>query len=209
MEHFEKLRKKKKKSDSFLPEMLVTRSGAASTHQVNGPLVEGGRLQDLLHGDRLQLVRIQLLPLIRDSVVHDDGQRAHPRLLVVGTRFLEESESVDGLEPWSGRNLIGDGIQPTHLPVGVVARVDTQDAADLHVGEALLQNLHHVGNAQGSTKRDLVEHLIEKQTDGCQSARGQKAFCEAVFFFWLVDVQRRRLRTRFGCPTRRGCSCRL
>lgn len=57
-----------------------------------------------------------------------------------------------------------------YLPVGVVAGVRTQDAADLHVGEALLQNLHHVRNAQSSTKGDVVEHLIKKQRDGCQSA---------------------------------------
>lgn len=72
--------------------MLITKPSVASTHQVNGPLVEGGRLQDLLHGDGLQLVRVQLLALIRDPVVHDDGQGAHPRLLVVSARFLGEGK---------------------------------------------------------------------------------------------------------------------
>lgn len=154
---------------SFLLEMLVTKPGVASTHQVNGPLVEGCRLQDLLHGDRLQLVRVQLLALIWDAVVHDDRQGAHPRLLVVCTCFLEKGERrgkscCGGLELRSRRNLMMMmRIKPAYLPVGVVAGVNTQDAADLHVGEALLQNLHHVQNTQSSTKRDLVEHLVEKQ----------------------------------------------
>lgn len=57
------------------------------------------------------------------------------------------------------------GLNAAYLPVGVVAGVDAQDAADLHVGEALLQHLHHVQNAQSSAERDLVEHLMKKQRD--------------------------------------------
>lgn len=84
---------------------LISASTVAATDQVDGPLVEGGGLQDLLHGDRLQLVRVQLLALIRDPVVHDDGQRAHPRLLVVRTGFLGEGEEKRG----GGRGGMMDG----------------------------------------------------------------------------------------------------
>lgn len=49
---------------------------------------------------------------------------------------------------------------PSHLPVAVVAGVGSQDAADLHIGEPLLQHFHHVPNAQQSTERYLVEHLV-------------------------------------------------
>lgn len=75
-------------------------------------------------------------------------------------------------------------IRPAYLPVGVVAGVDTQDAADLHIGEALLQNLHHVQNAQSSTERDLVEHLMKEQRDGCQGAGGEKKKKRVFFSLW-------------------------
>lgn len=48
---------------------------------------------------------------------------------------------------------------PSHLPVAVIAGVGSQNAADLHIGEPLLQHFHYVPNAQKSTKRYLVEHL--------------------------------------------------
>lgn len=82
------------------------------------------------------------------------------------------------------------GIKLAYLPVGVVAGVDTQDAADLHVGEALLQDLHYVQNAQSSTKRDLVEHLMKKQKDGCSGVGGGKKKEKRRFFFPLVDLPR-------------------
>lgn len=60
------------------------------TDQVDGPLVEGGGLQDLLHGDRLQFVRVQLLALVRYAVVHDHRQWADTGLLIVSPSFLKE-----------------------------------------------------------------------------------------------------------------------
>lgn len=68
----------------------------------------------------------------------------------------------------------------SHLPVGVVAGVGSQDAADLHVGEPLLQHLHHVPNAQQAAQRNLVEHLftekrraavIQAEAEKCRSSR--------------------------------------
>lgn len=67
----------------------------ALTDQVNGSLVEGGRLQDLLHGDRLQFVRVELLTLVRYAVVHDHRQRTHARLLIVRPPFLKEETERD------------------------------------------------------------------------------------------------------------------
>lgn len=61
------------------------------TDQVDGSLVEGGGLQDLLHGDCLQFVRVQLFTLVRNAIIHDHGERAHSCLLVVRPAFL-----VDG-----------------------------------------------------------------------------------------------------------------
>lgn len=60
----------------------------ALTDQVDGSLIEGGCLQDLLHGNRLQFVWIQLFTLVRYAVVHDHRQRAHSRLLKVCSSFL-------------------------------------------------------------------------------------------------------------------------
>ena len=67
----------------------------ALTDQVNGSLVEGGRLQDLLHGDRLQFVWVQLLTLVWNAVVHDHRQRTHARLLIVRPPFLKEETERD------------------------------------------------------------------------------------------------------------------
>lgn len=61
-----------------------------SADQVDSSLVEGGGLQDLLHGDCLQFVRVQLFTLVRYAVVHDHRQRAHPRLLIVRPPVLKE-----------------------------------------------------------------------------------------------------------------------
>lgn len=69
----------------------------AVTDQVDGSLVEGRGVQDLLHGDRLQLVRVQLLTLVRYAVVHDHRQRAHSRLLIVRPPILKHE---------MGRNII-------------------------------------------------------------------------------------------------------
>lgn len=66
----------------------------ALTDQVDGSLVEGGGLQDLLHGDRFQFVRVQLLTLVRYAVVHDHRQRADPRLLIVRSPFLKEEKEM-------------------------------------------------------------------------------------------------------------------
>lgn len=76
--------------------LIIThcQASVASTDQVDGSLVEGGGLQDLLHGDSLEFIRVQLLTLIRDAVVHDNRQRAHPCLLVVRTPLLEEDKKT-------------------------------------------------------------------------------------------------------------------
>lgn len=58
---------------------------------------------------------------------------------------------------------------PSHLPVAVVAGVGSQDAADLHIGEPLLQHFHHVPNAQQATERYLVEHLVGNKEGKDQS----------------------------------------
>lgn len=47
----------------------------------------------------------------------------------------------------------------SHLSVAVVTGVGSQDAADLHIWEPLLQHFHHVPNAQLSTDSYPVEHL--------------------------------------------------
>lgn len=62
------------------------------TDQVDGSLVEACGLQDLLHGDSLQFVGVQLLPLVRYAVVHDHRQRAHPSLFIVRSTFLEAKQ---------------------------------------------------------------------------------------------------------------------
>ena len=62
----------------------------ALTDQVDCSLVEGRGLQDLLHGDCLQFVRVQVFTLVRNAVVHDYRQRTHTRLLIVCPSFLEK-----------------------------------------------------------------------------------------------------------------------
>lgn len=57
---------------------------------------------------------------------------------------------------------------PSHLPVAVVAGVGSQHAADLHVGEPLLQHFHHIPNAQLSTHRHPVEDLEGRKTTGME-----------------------------------------
>lgn len=47
----------------------------------------------------------------------------------------------------------------THLPVFVIGGVRSQDAGDLHIGVALLQESHHVLHLQLSTRGDPVQHL--------------------------------------------------
>lgn len=49
--------------------------------------------------------------------------------------------------------------RPSHLPVAVVAGVGSQDAADLHVGELLLQDFHHIPDTQVATDGHTVKHL--------------------------------------------------
>ena len=60
----------------------------ARAYQVDGPLEEGGGLEDLVHGDGLQLVGVQLLALEGHPVVHHHGQRPQPRLRVVAPPLL-------------------------------------------------------------------------------------------------------------------------
>lgn len=69
-------------------------ASVALTDQVDGSLVEGSGLQNLLHGDSLEFIWVQLLTLIRDAVVHDNRQRAHPRLLIVCTPLLQEDKKI-------------------------------------------------------------------------------------------------------------------
>ena len=68
----------------------ISKCVCARTDQVDGSLVEGGCLQNLLHGDCLQFVRVQLFTLVRYAVVHDHRQRADPRLLIVRPSFLKD-----------------------------------------------------------------------------------------------------------------------
>lgn len=75
--------------------LLKAESSGDKTYQVDSSLVEACGLQDLLHGDSLQLVWVQLLPLVRYAVVHDHWQRAHPSLLIVRSTFLEKNRHRD------------------------------------------------------------------------------------------------------------------
>lgn len=72
-----------------------TQSSSDQTDQVDSSLVEACGLQDLLHGDSLQFVWVQLLPLVRYAVVHDHRQWAHPSLLIVRSTFLKKKMDRD------------------------------------------------------------------------------------------------------------------
>lgn len=62
------------------------------TDQVDSSLVEGGGLQDLLHGDSLQFIWIQLLALVRYAVVQHHRQRANTCLLMVRSAVLVDEK---------------------------------------------------------------------------------------------------------------------
>lgn len=72
----------------FVIKVKVSLKKMNETDQVDGSLVEGGSLQDLLHGDRLQFIWIQVFTRVRYTIVHDYRQWTHPRLLIVSSSFL-------------------------------------------------------------------------------------------------------------------------
>lgn len=92
--------------------LLKAESSGDQTYQVDGSLVEARGLQDLLHGDSLQLVWVQLLPLVRYAVVHDHRQWAHPSLLIVRSTFLEKKMHRDATFAASMLSLYNHYVEP-------------------------------------------------------------------------------------------------
>lgn len=72
--------------------MFCIKVRVALSDQVDGSLIEGCGLQDLLHGDCLQFVWVQLFTLVWYAIVHDNGQRTHASLLIICPSFLRETE---------------------------------------------------------------------------------------------------------------------